>query len=155
MKSLVATTLLLLCVSVFAQKGKAPEGYYPPGFDGDTFEGKVVSVDGKLRTMDLQSGKDRFQIKVPNIPYFQTRVNDGVWIDFLAEKTTYVYKSFGPGVAANIISNDINNKFHKAVPAPDRDKLIFASDFDQFLGRRIVAYHSGDHVVWRLVVLKK
>lgn len=38
---------------LFAQKGTAPPGFYPPNYHGDTFSGEVIKVEGE-KTLTLQ-----------------------------------------------------------------------------------------------------
>jgi hypothetical protein len=55
-------TLIALLSSVFAlpshpQKGTAPNGYYPPGYNGSTFTGVVESTDTGQLTLLYTSGR--------------------------------------------------------------------------------------------------
>ncbi len=45
--------LLLFSSAVFAQHGTAPAGYYPLGYNGDTWTGEVVSADDSTREITL------------------------------------------------------------------------------------------------------
>ena len=44
-KVVVSVVLTLLCIGIsVAQHGTAEPGYYPPGFNGDTWTGEVTAV---------------------------------------------------------------------------------------------------------------
>ena len=46
MRTFLSFLVTLLCASVaFGQYGRAPNGYYPPAYTGDSFSGKVTAVD--------------------------------------------------------------------------------------------------------------
>jgi hypothetical protein len=46
MRTFFLLLVTLLCASVaFGQYGRAPNGYYPSAYSGDTFSGKVTAVD--------------------------------------------------------------------------------------------------------------
>src|SRR5271165_1782096 len=45
--------LLFITTAALAQYGSAPPGYYPLGYSGDTFTGKVVSVDDSAQTISM------------------------------------------------------------------------------------------------------
>ena len=78
MKKAILTTIFLMtsCTAVFGQHGSAPDGYYPPGYSGDTWTGEVVSTDDTTReiTLTYTKGtksetftgvlKDNFQMKM-------------------------------------------------------------------------------------------
>lgn len=55
MKSTVFMTVFLMtfCNSLFGQHGSAPNGYYPPGYSGDTWTGEVVSTNDTTREITL------------------------------------------------------------------------------------------------------
>ena len=72
---LSAVFLMTFCTAVFGQHGSAPNGYYPPGYSGDTWTGEVVSTDDATRgiTLTYTDGKktetftgvqDNFQVKM-------------------------------------------------------------------------------------------
>lgn len=47
MKSFYIASVLFMCSSLaFGQYGMAPNGYYPSNYNGETFSGKVTTVDG-------------------------------------------------------------------------------------------------------------
>jgi hypothetical protein len=45
--------LLAFCSVASAQHGTAPNGYYPPGYVGDTWTGTVTSVNDEAREITL------------------------------------------------------------------------------------------------------
>jgi hypothetical protein len=52
--SLLAAVLLLgSAASSNAQHGEAPDGYYPPGYMGDTWTGQVSAIDAAKREITL------------------------------------------------------------------------------------------------------
>ena len=54
MRNLPLLLLLLLCDPVtFGQYGTAPNGYYPPGYSGDIFSGKVTAVDESTQVITI------------------------------------------------------------------------------------------------------
>ncbi len=65
MKRTVLTMVFLItfCVSVFGQHGSAPDGYYPPGYSGDTWTGEVVSTDDTTREITLTYTVDGNKVK--------------------------------------------------------------------------------------------
>lgn len=49
--------LMTFCVAVFAQHGSAGNGYFPPGYAGDTWTGDVVSTSDATREITLTYSK--------------------------------------------------------------------------------------------------
>jgi hypothetical protein len=43
----------------FAQYGSAPNGYYPQGFNGDTFTGIVTATDDSTQTVTMEYAKGK------------------------------------------------------------------------------------------------
>lgn len=63
MRPKIAILLLMsTCLLGMAQKGTAPNGYYPPGYSGDTFTGKVVETEQHKITLEYttKSKTERF-----------------------------------------------------------------------------------------------
>ncbi len=56
-RSAISLALLLSCTG-YAQRGTAPPGYYPVGYSGDTFTGKVVVAEERKITLEY-SGKSK------------------------------------------------------------------------------------------------
>ncbi len=57
-RALLATMFLMtFCVAVFAQHGSAGNGYFPPGYAGDTWTGDVVSTSDATREITLTYSK--------------------------------------------------------------------------------------------------
>jgi len=48
--------VLLLSTALAAQKGSAPNGYYPAGYGGSTFTGKVVQTSDRTITLNYIHG---------------------------------------------------------------------------------------------------
>ncbi|HEV2315020.1 MAG TPA: hypothetical protein VGR94_06925 [Candidatus Acidoferrales bacterium] len=71
MKLRVLVTLLLgIAGSAFAQHGTAGNGYYPPGYTGNTWTGQVVSANEQTREITLsytnpKNGKSQTFIGIP------------------------------------------------------------------------------------------
>src|SRR2546421_4568821 len=63
-----------------AQKGTAPPGFYPSGFNGDTWSGEVTAVDETKREMTLTHGKDEkaktFLAYVPDVGMYTSKGSD-------------------------------------------------------------------------------
>jgi hypothetical protein len=51
--TITVTLVLLACSASSAQRGTAEQGYYPPGYRGDTFTGVVTAVDDATREITL------------------------------------------------------------------------------------------------------
>lgn len=69
---LLPMALLVFASSAFAQHGRAGNGYYPPGYDGDTWSGQVVSVNEQTREITLsytKNGKSQMFVGVPEDDY--------------------------------------------------------------------------------------
>jgi hypothetical protein len=49
----IAGVLIATASSVKAQHGTAGAGYYPPGYEGDTWTGVVTATDDRARTVTL------------------------------------------------------------------------------------------------------
>ena len=53
-RAFLATMFLMtFCLAVFAQHGSAGNGYFPPGYAGDTWTGDVVSTSDAMREITL------------------------------------------------------------------------------------------------------
>lgn len=52
---LIALFCAIFPAPIFGQHGTAPNGYYPPGYAGDTWTGEVVSTDDNTREVTLVS----------------------------------------------------------------------------------------------------
>ena len=74
MKSIrwLLAALFVFANSAFAQHATAPNGYYPPGYSGDTWTGQVVSVNEQTREITLsyaKNGKSETFVGVPEGGY--------------------------------------------------------------------------------------
>lgn len=72
--SLLIAALLTCSALAFAQHGTAGNGYYPPGYTGDTWTGIVVSASEQTREITLsytnpKNGKTETFIGVPEQEY--------------------------------------------------------------------------------------
>jgi hypothetical protein len=70
----LAIALLGFAGSAYAQHGSAGNGYYPPGYAGDTWTGVVVSADEKSREITLsftnpKNGKTQTFVGIPEEGY--------------------------------------------------------------------------------------
>ena len=81
MKRTVLTMVFLItfCVSVFGQHGSAPDGYYPPGYSGDTWTGEVVSTDDTTREITLTYTNEKKSETFTGVlkDNFQVQMKDG------------------------------------------------------------------------------
>jgi len=57
MKLMLLQSVLVLSLAAYAQHGTAPPGYYPLGYNGDTFTGTVVSTDPSADAVTLEYHK--------------------------------------------------------------------------------------------------
>jgi len=74
MKSIrsLVIALLVLVSPAFAQHGTAENGYYPSGYQGDTWTGSVVSANEQTREITLsysKNGKSETFVGVPEDGY--------------------------------------------------------------------------------------
>jgi hypothetical protein len=160
-KILILSTCLALFGQIsFGQKGKAEADYYPIGYSGDTWSGKVVAVDGKERTLTLEADKKRFSVYVPDAPYEWTlnkhrqRCVDFQY-DLKATGQQFKYQGFETSIA-DILPAPLENGIVRR-PNPPSDNRILEEDFAKFLGKKVVVYYSSrEHsAVWRLEISGK
>jgi hypothetical protein len=160
-KLLILSACLAFSAQIsFGQKGKAEADYYPIGYSGDTWAGKVVGVDGKDRTLTLEADKKRFTIYVPDAPYEWTlnkhrqRCVDFQY-DLKAAGQQYKYQGFETSIA-DILPAPLDNGIVRR-PNPPRDNRILDEDFAKFLGKRVVVYYvSREHPqAWRIEISGK
>ena len=57
MKPAIITAVLVLTSAAFAQRGVAPNGYYPSAYRGDMFTGRTIAVDPETETLSLKYEK--------------------------------------------------------------------------------------------------
>ena len=75
----VVFACVILPLLVFAQRGTAPSGYYPPGYNMDTFTGTVVAVDAATNSLTLEYKKDS------NTESFSVKLESGCRLPISAE----------------------------------------------------------------------
>jgi len=66
------TALFVFASTASAQHATAPNGYYPPGYNGDTWTGQVMSVNEKTHEITLsytKNGKSETLVGVPEDDY--------------------------------------------------------------------------------------
>jgi hypothetical protein len=59
LKVAIALTLALWSWVALGQYGTAPNGYYPPGYSGDIFSGKVTAVDEVTQVITISFDNGR------------------------------------------------------------------------------------------------
>ena len=173
MKVRVLKLLALLAVAMFtsisvaAQKGKAGADYYPLGYTGNTWTGKVTAVDNVQRTLTLTASKGKntetFIAVIPDAPYEWTsrRVVDFPY-DKKAKSQVFKYASFADSDAAGILAPMGFPTGMKTRPNPPDTNRI--NDFSEFLGREVAVFYTsrertvdGKKVkyndVWRIRIL--
>jgi hypothetical protein len=76
---LTAVFLMTCCTCVFGQHGSAPNGYYPPGYSGDTWTGEVVSTDDTTREITLTYTNEKKSETFTGVlkDNFQVQMKDG------------------------------------------------------------------------------
>lgn len=69
MKILLLLLLIAPLSLAVAQHGTAPDGFYPPGYFGDTWTGEVISADDNTREIILRyAKKDKTETFVATFP---------------------------------------------------------------------------------------
>jgi hypothetical protein len=147
----VLSCTLLLASPIVAQKGKAQADYYPLGYTGDTFTGKVTAFDNEQRTLTLSyvKGKDTitFIAVIPDAPYEWTRnVRNERVLDFPFDKKSqyqvFKYAAFGDSSAAGhmLPETDTAGGMKRRPNPPDSNRI---TDFSQFMGRNITVYFTS------------
>ena len=79
-KMFVSIALLLMCLGLsMAQHGTAEPGFYPPGYNGDTWTGEVTAVNEETREFTLTYKKgDKEQTFVAVLPKgYTAKMKDG------------------------------------------------------------------------------
>jgi hypothetical protein len=159
-KLILSTCLALSSQFSFGQKGKAEADYYPIGYSGDIWAGKVVAVDGKERTLTLEAEKKRFTVYVPDAPYewilnkHRQRCVDFQY-DLKANGQQFKYQGFETSIA-DILPAPLDNGMMRR-PNPPSDNRISEENFATFLGRKVVAYYFSrkQPEVWRIEINAK
>ncbi|HEY6250889.1 MAG TPA: hypothetical protein VI685_13090 [Candidatus Angelobacter sp.] len=76
---LAMLVLTLGCVQARGQQGTAPDGYYPPGYMGDTWTGTITAVDADKREITLtytdKKGPHNFVAYVPE--HYKVHLKNG------------------------------------------------------------------------------
>ena len=142
---LVLAVALFSSILVSAQKGKAGANYYPLGYTGNIWTGKVTAVDNEQRTLTLTAkGKngETFIAVIPDAPY--EWIVKGV-IDFPFDKKTknqvYKYETFADSDAPGMISpSDVATGMKTRPNPPDTNRI---NDFSEFLGREVTVYYTS------------
>jgi hypothetical protein len=141
------TMRLLYGGSTLAQRGSAPDGYYPPSYGNETFTGKVASVDEGTQTISLVydkgsktenfTGSFQKPCDVPTKNGQPMRVSD---IPLGTGLTAYYMSSTRKGVGQNQTQNSIFaitfNSFRDRI-IPDKDKKIYYCPQGQYVQYRV------------------
>jgi hypothetical protein len=165
---LVALIVLILCAGVsVAQKGKAEPDYYPLGYSGDTWTGKVTAFDNERRILTLThaSGKDvlTFIASIPDAPYEWSRdARNSRVLDFPYNKGAkyQTFKYEGHGDAGSRLP-DMSDGMQRR-PSPPASNVI--SDLAGFMNKDIIVYYTPRdrkvngvkekyNDVWRILIL--
>lgn len=147
MKRLVfALACLILSAGVStAQKGKAEPDYYPLGYPGDTWTGKVTAFDNQSRLLTLTHTRGKevltFIASIPDAPYQWTRDSRNFRVlDFPYNKQAkfQTYKYEGNGDAGSRLP-DLSDGMQRR-PNPPATNVI--ADLGGFMGEEVTVYYT-------------
>jgi len=112
---IVFLTFIALSMFAFAQHGSAPSGYYPMGYNGDTFKGTILSSDKDAGTLTLESSNKKkpekftaawegpcsMPVKGKSVPFILSDVPLGT--EIIVYYTEVNYKEGGEKKTKNVI----------------------------------------------------
>jgi len=137
---LIAAVIVSSTVLAFGQHASAPNGYYPYSYNGDTFTGKVVSVDDSSQGLTLRFENQKKQLDfvgrfqqpcaVPTKNGQPMRPSD---IPLGTDLTAYYTpaKDKKTGQEENMIIGIALNSFNGSPIPEDKRKMYFCSAKEQ------------------------